>query len=242
MCMWHMWHRMKRPPPTPREIRHFYSLRPLGKSGIYFLYSTKPKHWIPKDVENSWFFVGSHWAQSVSFDLDEARVTYKVPRYFCSPEHWNRATPTYTDSELVALARAAVRPLEKRGKPYLYSESKMIKARLFPQISAHRRRLYDVDIVCDVQARRMKSMVEASRKEALRQEEVGIAPLEGDSDESSSEDTPEEEHDEGVPEYTPQKTRGAGEEVGESYNVPRDAEPVREPLGVVADRSLDPDE
>ena len=23
MCMWHMWHRMKRPPSTPREIRHF---------------------------------------------------------------------------------------------------------------------------------------------------------------------------------------------------------------------------
>ena len=168
MCLWHMWHRMKWPPLTPHEIRHFYSLRPLGKSGIYFLYSTKPEHWIPKDVEvrgqvesttdekmkgfvwgfpssnkfwkNSWFFIGGDWGQSVSFDLDEARVTYKVPRYFCSPEHWNRATPTYTDSELVALARAAVRPLEKRGKPYLYSESKMIKVHIFPQISAHRRR------------------------------------------------------------------------------------------------------
>ncbi|KAK0606710.1 hypothetical protein LWI29_003197 [Acer saccharum] len=30
------------------------------------------------------------------------------------------------------------------------------------------------------------------------------------------------------------ETRGAGEEVGESYNVPRDAEPVKEPLGAVA--------
>ena len=40
MCMWHMWHRMKRPPPTPLEIRHFYSLRPVGKTGIYFLQST----------------------------------------------------------------------------------------------------------------------------------------------------------------------------------------------------------
>ncbi|KAK0571634.1 hypothetical protein LWI29_019229 [Acer saccharum] len=51
ICMWHMWHRMKQPPPTPREIRHFYSLRPLGKSRIYFLLSTKPEYWIPKDVE-----------------------------------------------------------------------------------------------------------------------------------------------------------------------------------------------
>ena len=45
MCMWHMWHRMKRPPPTPREIRHFYSLRPVGKAGIYFLQSTQPELW-----------------------------------------------------------------------------------------------------------------------------------------------------------------------------------------------------
>ncbi|KAK0584434.1 hypothetical protein LWI29_013126 [Acer saccharum] len=80
----------------------------------------------------------------------------------------------------------------------------------------------------------MKFVVEASRKKALRQEEAGIAPPESDSDESSPKDTPEEEHNEGVPEYTPQETRGAGEEVGESYNVPRDAEPVREPLGAVA--------
>ena len=51
MCMWHMWHKMKRTPPTPHEIRHFYSLRQLGKTGIYFLLSTQPEYWIPKDVE-----------------------------------------------------------------------------------------------------------------------------------------------------------------------------------------------
>ncbi|KAK0572890.1 hypothetical protein LWI29_000036 [Acer saccharum] len=50
MCMWHMWHRMKRPPPTPREVRHFYSLRPVGKTGVYFLQSNQPEFWIPKDV------------------------------------------------------------------------------------------------------------------------------------------------------------------------------------------------
>ncbi|KAK1566835.1 hypothetical protein Q3G72_004712 [Acer saccharum] len=213
---------MKRPPPTPREIRHFYSLRQLGKSGIYFLYSTKPEHWIPKDVEV---------CGQVESTTDEKMK--KVPRYFCSLENWNRATPTYTDSELVALARATVRPSEKIGKPYLYRESKMIKAHLFPQISDHRRRLYDVDIACDVQARQMNSVVEASQKEVLHQEETGIVPPESDSDESSPEDTPKEEHNEGIPEYTPQETRSAGEEVGESYNVPRDAELVREPLGAV---------
>ena len=43
MCMWHMWHRMKRPPPIPHKIRHFYSLRQLGKTRIYFLLSTQPR-------------------------------------------------------------------------------------------------------------------------------------------------------------------------------------------------------
>ena len=49
-------------------------------------------------------------------------------------------TSAFTDEELKTLARAAVCPLEKRGKPYLYNEGKMIKARLFPQISARRKR------------------------------------------------------------------------------------------------------
>ncbi|KAK0606615.1 hypothetical protein LWI29_001543 [Acer saccharum] len=165
MCMWHMWHRMKRPPPTPREIRHFYSLRPVGKTRIYFLQSSQPELWIPKDVvvkgeieptteekmkgfvwgfptsnkfwKNSWFFVDKDWGQSISFDLDGTQMTCRVPQYFCTPQ-WNHLTSAFTDEELKTLARATVRPLEKRGKPYLYNEGKMIKARLFPQISARR--------------------------------------------------------------------------------------------------------
>ena len=155
-------------------------------------------------------------------------MTHKVPRYFCSPETWNHTTPSFTEGELVNLARAAV--LEKRGKPYLFNEDKMIKARLFPQISFHRRRrefslpliplflficlvslltcasfslVFDVDIVCDVQARQMKFVVEASRKEVMRLKEAGITPPQGDFDESSPEDPPEEGTDEGVPEYVP---------------------------------------
>ena len=167
MCMWHMWHRMKRPPPTPREIRHFYSLRPVGKSGVYFLQSAQSEFWIPKDVvvkgqiepttdekmkgfvwgfpfsnkfwKNSWFFVGGRWGQSINFDLGGSKMTCRVPRYFCSPQ-WNHVTSAFTDEELKTLARAAVRPLEKRGRPYLYNEGKMITARLFPMISARRRR------------------------------------------------------------------------------------------------------
>ncbi|KAK1552365.1 hypothetical protein Q3G72_015381 [Acer saccharum] len=237
MCMWHMWHRMKRPPPTPREIRHFYSLRPVGKTGIYFLQSSRPELWIPKDVvvkgeieptteekmkgfvwgfptskffwKNSWFFVGKDWGQSISFDLDGTQMTCRVPRYFCTPQ-WNQLTSAFTDEELKTLARAAVRPLEKMGKPYLYNEGKMIKARLFPQISVRRRRLFEVDVVCDALARRMKGIVEASRKATLRQRDTGIAPPEEESDGSAPENPPEGDDEGGVPDYVPEETQGHG--------------------------------
>ncbi|KAK0574654.1 hypothetical protein LWI29_026804 [Acer saccharum] len=201
MCIWHMWHRMKRPPPTPREIRHFYALRPVGKTGIYFFQSNQPEFWIPKDVvvkgriepttdekmkgfvwgfptsnkfwKNSWFFVGKRWGQSISFDLDGTRMTCRVPRYFCTPQ-WNHMTSAFTDEELKTLARAVVRPLEKRGKPYLYNEGKIIKARLFPQIFACRKR----------------------------------PPPEDDSDGSALEDPLEGDDEEGVPDYMPEETHG----------------------------------
>ncbi|KAK0579786.1 hypothetical protein LWI29_031429 [Acer saccharum] len=235
MCMWHMWHRMKRPPPTPREIRHFYSLRPVGKTGIYFLQSNQPEFWIPKDVvvkgrieptmdekmkgfvwgfptsnkfwKNNWFFVGKLWGQSISLDLDGTRMTCRVPRYFCTPQ-WNHTTSAFTDEELKTLAWAAVRPLEKRGKPYLYNEGKMIKARLFPQIYARRKRLFDVDIVCDAQARWMKGIVEASRKAAIRQRDAGIAPPEDDSDGSAPKDPLKGDDEKGVLDYMPEETHG----------------------------------
>ena len=102
--------------------------------GFVWGFPTSNKFW-----KNSWFFVGKNWGQSISFDLDGTRMTCRVPRYFCTPQ-WNHLTSAFTDEELKTLARAAVRPLEKRGKPYLYNEGKMIKARLFPQISARRKR------------------------------------------------------------------------------------------------------
>ena len=170
--------------------------------GFVWGFPTSNKFW-----KNSWFFVGKRWGQSINFNLDGTRMTCRVPRYFCSPQ-WNHGTSAFTDEELKTLARrAAVRPLGKRGKPYLYNEGKMITARLFPQISARRKRrklrciflfsysficscislltripffflfgVYDVDVVCDALARRMKGIVEASRKEALRQQDAGVAP------------------------------------------------------------------
>ncbi|KAK0584396.1 hypothetical protein LWI29_012524 [Acer saccharum] len=141
-------------------------------------------------------------------------MTCRVPRYFCTPK-WNHLTSAFPDEELKTLARAAVRPLEKRGKPYLYNEGKMIKARLFPQISARRRRrnsfvaLFEEDVVCDALARRMKGIMEASRKAALRQRDARIAPSEEESDESAPENPPEGD-DEGESPIIPEETQGHG--------------------------------
>ncbi|KAK0598445.1 hypothetical protein LWI29_034763 [Acer saccharum] len=132
-------------------------------------------------------------------------MTCRVPRYFCTPQ-WNHLTSAFTDEELKTFARAAVRPLEKRGKPYLYNEGKMIKARLFPQISARRRR----HVVCDALARRMKGIVEASRKATLRQRDAGIAPPKEESDESAPKNPPEGDDEGGVPDYVPEETQGHG--------------------------------
>ncbi|KAK0573403.1 hypothetical protein LWI29_007589 [Acer saccharum] len=77
----------------------------------------------------------------------------------------------------------------------------MIKARLFPQISACRRR----HIVSDGLARRMKGIVEASRKAVLRQRDAGIAPPEDESDEGTPGNVPEGDDEEGVPDYVPEE-------------------------------------
>ncbi|KAK0571702.1 hypothetical protein LWI29_020224 [Acer saccharum] len=86
----------------------------------------------------------------------------------------------------------------------------MIKARLFPQISARRKRLFEVDVVCDALARRMKGIMEASRKVALRQRDAGIAPPEEESNGSAPENPPEGDDEGGVPDYVPEKTQGHG--------------------------------
>ena len=68
--------------------------------------------------------------------------------------------------------------------------------------------MFDVDVVCDAQARRMKGIVEASRKEALRQRDSGIAPPKDNSDGSTPEDLPDEDEEERVPEYVPEEAHG----------------------------------
>ena len=65
--------------------------------------------------------------------------------------------------------------------------------------------VYDVDVVCDALARRMKGVVEASRKEALRQQDAGIAPPDDKSEGSAPEDLPAGDDGGGCPNICPRK-------------------------------------
>ena len=65
--------------------------------------------------------------------------------------------------------------------------------------------MFDVDIVSDAMARRMKGIVEASRKAVLRQRDAGIAPPEDESDKGTPENLPEGDDEEGVPDYVPEE-------------------------------------
>ncbi|KAK0571838.1 hypothetical protein LWI29_022453 [Acer saccharum] len=93
MCLCLMWKLKGYGPPTPHEIRHFYTLRQAGNGGTYFLLSSPVENWIPEGVvnpgqvevssdekkkgfiwgfptsnkrwKNRWFFAGSEWSRDV---------------------------------------------------------------------------------------------------------------------------------------------------------------------------------
>ncbi|KAI9178427.1 hypothetical protein LWI28_026371 [Acer negundo] len=162
--------------------------------------------------------IRGRWGQSASYG---GRVTCKVPLYFCSSEPWNKLAPIYTDEELKRLARAAVRPLEKRGSFYLFDKDKMIAAYLFPLLTAY---LHDGDVVCEPQARRMKSVCQPT---------TGATPLLDESgDEGSKDDAPQyipEDLVGDAPEYTPEEDLDHSE-VGTSRqgNLSEQKDPARE--------------
>ncbi|KAK0580075.1 hypothetical protein LWI29_036020 [Acer saccharum] len=52
MCLCLMWKLKGYGPPTPREIRHFYTLRQAGNGGTYFLLSSPVENWILEGVAN----------------------------------------------------------------------------------------------------------------------------------------------------------------------------------------------
>ena len=114
MCLCLMWKLKGYGPPTPREIRHFYTLRQAGNGGTYFLLSSPVENWIPEGVanpgqvevssdekkkgfiwgfptsnkrwKNSWFFTGGEWGWDVPASSHRNLLAKKVPRHFTSPE------------------------------------------------------------------------------------------------------------------------------------------------------------
>ncbi|KAK0570632.1 hypothetical protein LWI29_004136 [Acer saccharum] len=162
MCLGLMWKLKGFGSPTPREIRHFYTLRQAGNSGTYFLLSSPVENWIP-----------------------EAR---KVPRHFTSPDAWSKTVPVLLDAEISHLAAAAVLPLDERGRSFLLDEDKMIAKGLFPRLPARLPRLYDFDRVCDLQARAVKNSEAASKRHAAGLAKEGVASPDG-GDPSDDENT-----------------------------------------------------
>ncbi|KAK0571881.1 hypothetical protein LWI29_022996 [Acer saccharum] len=161
MCLCLMWKLKGYGPPTPREIRHFYTLRQVGNGGTYFLLSLPVENWIPEGVANP----------------GQAK---KVPRHFTSPEAWSKATPVLLDREVSRLAAAAVLPLSSRDRSFLLDEEKMISEGIFTRLHARLPRLRDFDTVCDLQARAVKNSEAASKRHVAGLAKEGIAGPDGD--------------------------------------------------------------
>ncbi|KAK0570397.1 hypothetical protein LWI29_000563 [Acer saccharum] len=215
MCLCLMWKLKGYGPPTPREIRHFYTLRQAGNGGTYFLLSSPVENWIPEGManpgqveisgdekkkgfiwgfptsnkrwKNSWFFVGGEWGRDVPASSRRNLLAKKVPRHFTSPEAWSKATLVLLDREVSRLAATAVLPLSSRDRSFLLDEEKMISEGIFTRLHARLPRLCDFDTVCDLQARAVKNSEAASKRHAAGLAKEGIAGPDGD-DPSDGED------------------------------------------------------
>ncbi|KAK0586310.1 hypothetical protein LWI29_004793 [Acer saccharum] len=208
MCLCLMWKLKGYGPPTPREIRHFYTLRQAGNGGTYFLLSSPVENWILEGVanlgqvevssdekkkgfiwgfltsnkrwKNSWFFAGGEWGRDIPASSRRNLSAKKVPRHFTSPEVWSKAVPVLLDREISHLAAATVLPLDSRDRSFLLDEEKMISQQIFTRLPARLPRLCDFDTVCDLQARAVKNSEAASKRHAAGLAKEGIASSDGD--------------------------------------------------------------
>ncbi|KAK0576255.1 hypothetical protein LWI29_014559 [Acer saccharum] len=215
MCLCLMWKLKGYGPPTPREIRHFYTLRQAGNGGTYFLLFSPVENWIPEGVanlgqvevssdekkkgfiwgfptsnkrwKNSWFFAGGEWGRDVPASSRRNLLAKKVPRHFTSSEAWSKAAPALLDREISHLATAVVLPLDLRDRSFLLDEEKMISEGIFTRLHARLPRLCDFDTVCDLQARAVKNSEAASKRHAAGLAKEGITSPDGD-DPSDGED------------------------------------------------------
>ncbi|KAK0576231.1 hypothetical protein LWI29_013973 [Acer saccharum] len=154
MCLCLMWKLKGYGPPTPREIRHFYTLRQAGNGGTW---------------KNSWFFVGGEWGRDVPASSRHNLSANKVPRQFTSPEAWSKATPVLLDREVSRLAAAAVLPLSSRDRSFLLDEEKMISEGIFTRLHARLPR-----------SQAVKNSEAAGKRHAAGLAKKGIAGPDGD--------------------------------------------------------------
>ncbi|KAK0585084.1 hypothetical protein LWI29_023208 [Acer saccharum] len=159
MCLCLMWKLKGYGSPTPREIRHFYTLRQAGNGGTW---------------KNSLFFVGGEWRRDVPASSRCNLLAKKVSRLFTSPEAWSKATPVLLDREVSRLAATAVLPLSLRDRSFLLDEEKMISEGIFTRLHARLPRLCDFDTVCDLQAQAVKNSEAASKRHAAGLAKEGI--------------------------------------------------------------------
>ncbi|KAK0577888.1 hypothetical protein LWI29_001848 [Acer saccharum] len=170
MCLGLMWKLKGFGSPTPREIRHFYTLRQAGNSGTYFLLSSPVENWIPEGVSNP---------GQVEVSSDEKKKGF-IWGFPSSNKRWkNSWFFVGGEWEISHLAAAAVLPLDERGRSFLLDEDKMIAKGLFPRLPARLPRLYDFDRVCDLQARAVKNSEAASKRHAAGLAKEGVASPDG---------------------------------------------------------------
>ncbi|KAK1561929.1 hypothetical protein Q3G72_003274 [Acer saccharum] len=164
MCMCLNWKSKGYGPPTPREIRHFYTLRQSCHGGTYFFLSSVVENWIPEGAvnpgqveissdekkkgfiwgfptsnkrwKNSWFFVSGAWGRDVSANVRRNLSVGRVPRHFTYLDFWSKAIPALLDDEISHLAAAAVLPLAERGQSFLLDKERMITQRIFSRLPA----------------------------------------------------------------------------------------------------------
>ncbi|KAK0575463.1 hypothetical protein LWI29_001021 [Acer saccharum] len=174
MCLCLMWKLKGYGPPTPREIRHFYTLRQAGNGGTYFLLSWSVENWIPEGVANPGQVEVSSDEKKKGFIWASLLQTKGGKTVGFSP------AASGVEMEVSHLAAAAVLPLDSRGRSFLLDEEKMISSEIFTRLHARLPRLCDFDIVCDLQARAVKNSEAASKRHAAGLAKDEIAGPDGD--------------------------------------------------------------
>ncbi|KAK0575203.1 hypothetical protein LWI29_035401 [Acer saccharum] len=186
MCLCLMWKLKGYGPPTPREIRHFYTLR---QAGNVVRISFSPHLWRTGSLRV--------WRTLVKWRFP---VTRRRKVLFGAFPLQTRV-PVLLDGEISHLAAAAVLPLDLRDRSFLLDKEKMIAQWVFTRLPARLPRLCDFDTVCDLQAQVVKNSEAASKKHAAGLAKEGIASPDGDdpSDGKEAGDVLEEVSSQGSP-------------------------------------------